>query len=454
MTIRPGSGHDLLEACVANIDRFNPTLNSIICDLRGDAARRRGSAEVEPGRWRGLLADVPVSVKDAFAVEGAPTTNGTAYYRDAVAAQDSPLVSAIRRAGGLLHAKDNLSELSCGATNQNETFGDCLNPWDLTRIPGGSSGGSAVTVAAGMSVLAFGTDAGGSVRIPAAINGVAGLRPTTGRLPNDRGSGVPQAMPDFSTPGPIARRVSDLARAIAAVDGHVPHDVTSLPHHRDDVIAALGSSIEGLRIGVPRTYFFDDCDSGVVEAVKEALSVMEWMGANLVEVSLEQADRAHATQTTMMLAQYVSATDGRFTQAPETFGGEVLRRLQAGANTSAVEYVDAVRWRREWKRTLATAFNEIDVLATPTVPVAPPVTGGTGMVESTKAVSRNTYAWSLADVPALTVPCGMAGGFPVGLQLVASPWQEATLVAAGDAFQRATDWHLQLPSIGDDPYAA
>lgn len=441
---------NLLEACVANIDRFNPTLNSVICDLR-DSARAAAEAAQDPGRWRGLLSGVPVSVKDAFGVAGTPTSNGTDHYRHAVADEDAPLVAALRRAGALVHAKDNLSELSCGATNQNEAFGDCLNPWDVTRIPGGSSGGSAVSVAAGMSVVAIGTDAGGSVRIPAAINGVAGLRPTTGRLPNDRGPGVPEPMPDFSTPGPIARRVTDLARAVMALDPWVVGDPTSLPHPRDNVLAALDTEISGVRIGIAAEPFFGGCDPGVAEAVAEALSVLEAAGARLVDVTLEGASVAHRTQTTMMLAQYVSATDGRFTAAPDTFGRQVYRRLEAGAATTAVEYVDAQRVRRSWKRTLAAAFADVDVIATPTVPVAPPVTGGADMIAATGAVSRNTYAWSLADVPALTVPCGLAGGFPVGLQLTAAPWQEFTLVAVADLYQRQTDWHRQLPPLGADP---
>ena len=442
---------DLLEACVANIDRFNPTLNSVIRDLR-DAARTEAERASDPGRWPGLLAGVPVSVKDAFGVAGTPTTNGTDYYRDAVADHDAPLVAALRRAGAVVHAKDNLSELSCGATNQNEAFGDCRNPWDLNRIPGGSSGGSAVSVAAGMSVVALGSDAGGSVRIPAAINGVVGLRPTTGRLPNDRGPGVPQAMPDFSTPGPLARRVTDIARVVMAVDGWVPDDPSSVEHPRDNLLDALGKDVTGLRIGIAADPFFSGCGPGVAEAVRDALALLESHGARLVDVTLEGAARAHQTQTTMMLAQYVAVTDGRFASAPQTFGDQVYRRLEAGAATSAVDYVDAHRRRLAWKRTLAAAFAEVDLIATPTVPVAPPVTGGADMIEATRAVSRNTYAWSLADVPAITVPCGFAGGFPVGLQLAAAPWQEFTLVAAADLYQRETEWHRHVPPLGADPY--
>ncbi|WP_109472279.1 amidase [Ornithinimicrobium cavernae] len=451
MTVHTTDRDRLLDACTANIDQFNPTLNSVVLDLREDVAGRRAAERGDPGRWGGLLDGVPVSVKDVFAVESTPTTNGTSYYRDAVAASDAPLIRAIRRSGGLVHAKDNLSELSCGATNENEFFGDCLNPWDLSRIPGGSSGGSAVSVASGMSVIAYGTDAGGSVRIPAAINGVTGLRPTTGRLPNGRGDGVPPAMPDFSTVGPMARRIGDIARAVVAVDAHVPDDPSSVPHARDNLLDALGGNVSGLRIGIPSDWFFDDCDPGFAEAVHDALAVLESRGVVLQDIDLPGSRRTHETQTTMVLPQYVSATNGRFDAAPETFGAQVLSRLQIGAATSAVEYVDALRRRNEWKRTLASAFEGIDLIATPTVPVAPPVTGGADMISATRAVSRNTYAWSLADVPTLTLPCGIADGFPVGLQLTAAPWEERVLVAVGDAYQQLTDWHLAVPPLGADP---
>lgn len=450
--IDQGAATSLLERCSHAIDRFNPTLNAVICDLRGDARIREQAMNVaDNGHWEGLLSRLPVSVKDVFAVEGAPTTNGTAYYRDAVAQADAPLITAIRDAGGLVHAKDNLSELSCGATNANETFGDCRNPWDLTRIPGGSSGGSAVTVASGMAVIAFGTDAGGSVRIPAALNGVVGLRPTTGRLPNGRGADCPQGMPDFSTPGPIARRVTDAARALAAVDRHIPQDPSSLPGSRDNVLQGLKHGVSGLRIGLPH-YFFEDCEPGVNEAVDQALARLESLGAVLVSVDLPEAHRAHQAQSTMMLPQYVSVTEGRFAAAPETFGEDVRKRLSVGSGTSAVEYVDALRWRNGWKRTLGEAFASIDVIATPTVPVVAPAADSKNMIEATRLVSRNTYAWSLADVPAISLPCGFSQGLPVGLQLAAAPWDEALLIGAGAAFQRVTDWHLAVPPSGADPF--
>ncbi|MGH3661528.1 MAG: amidase, partial [Micromonosporaceae bacterium] len=357
----------------------------------------------------------------------------------------------IRAAGGLVHAKDNLSELSCGATNENETFGDCLNPWDPGRIPGGSSGGTAVSVASGMTVIGYGTDAGGSVRIPAALSGVVGLRPTTGRLPNGRGQGFPQAMPDFSTPGPMARRVADVARAFAAADRHVPDDPSSVDHDRESVLPALGGGVAGLRIGVPGGHFFQGADQAVAAAVNQALTALESLGAVLCQVELPDAESAHQVLTTMMLPQYVSVTDGRFERAPETFGAEVRKRLTVGAETSAVEYVDAMRWRASWKRTLRSVFQRVDLIATPTVPVVAPAKQSGDMIEATRAVSRNTYAWSLADVPAMSVPCGFVEGLPVGLQLTAAPWQEATVIRAGDAYQQVTDWHLAVPPQGADP---
>ncbi|MGH3656206.1 MAG: amidase [Micromonosporaceae bacterium] len=449
---RPFDGGTLLETCVGYVDQFNPELNAVICDLRDDARHRQAATRGDPGRWAGPLADVPVSVKDVFAVQGTPTSNGAAYHRDTVADTDAPIIRAIRAAGGLIHAKDNLSELSCGATNANETFGDCRNPWDTSRVPGGSSGGSAVSVASGMTVVAYGTDAGGSVRIPAALTGVVGLRPTTGRLPNGRGEGVPQPMPDFSTAGPLARRVTDIARAFAAVDRYVPGDPSSVPHHRDTVSDALGTGIAGLRVGIPDQHFFDECGPGVAEAADTALAELEALGAVLRRIELPGAAAAHQMLTTMMLPQYVSVTGGRFQRAPETFGADVRERLAVGAEVTAVDYVDAMRWRAGWKRTLSSAFETVDLIATPTVPVVAPLRNSDDMIAATRVLSRNTYAWSLADVPAMSVPCGFADGLPVGIQLTAAPWREATLIRAGDAYQRATDWHLAVPPRGADPY--
>jgi len=453
MTNREDGRTTLLDRCIDNIDRFNPELNAVIFDARNDARERQRTIQEDATcRWPGVLDGVPVSVKDVFDVQGAATTNGTAYYCQNVASDDAPLVKCIRQSGGLVHAKDNLSELSCGATNENETFGDCVNPWDHSRIPGGSSGGSAVAVASGMTVVAYGSDAGGSVRIPAALNGVVGLRPTTGRLPNARGGSGPQGMPDFSTPGPMARRVADIARAFVAVDQYVHDDPSSLPHSRDNVLHALGCDISGMRIGVPSAYFFDDCDQGIGAAMEAALAQLEALGAVLCDIDLPESHRAHGVQTTMMLPQYVSMTEGRFADAPDTFSKTVLARLGVGAAASAVEYVNALRWRNEWTRLLGVTFGGVDLIATPTVPVAPPLVRSDDMITATRAVSRNTYAWSLADVPAISVPCGFSEGLPVGLQLTAAAWNESTLIRASDAYQRVTSWHLAIPPSGSDPY--
>lgn len=440
----------LLEKCLSTIDEYNPSLRAVI-RVMAEASREAAVAADRAwarGDWLGLLHGVPVSLKDVFPLVDTPTTNGSAYYGKAVASEDAPLVGLLRQSGALLHAKDNMSELECGATNQNLTFGNCRNPWDLDRLPGGSSGGSAVAVAAGMTVLAIGTDVGGSIRVPAALNGVTGVRPTLGRLTHARGGEARPTMADFATPGPIARRVTDAARAFAVLDRDLRDDPTSVPGPRDNVLLSLSNDVRGLRVGVPSSPFFEACEDGVASTVTVALRELQKLGMTLIDVELRDVEHVHEILKTLVLPQHAALSRDRLDREPDTFDPEVHEWLRLGSDTSAATYVNAEHWRKEWKRTTNVAFGTVDIIATPTVPITAPLAGDSGMIETTQALTRNTYAWSLADLPTISVPCGFANGLPVGLQLTGAPWCDSTVFKVAAAFQRRTDWHIAIPPHG------
>jgi aspartyl-tRNA(Asn)/glutamyl-tRNA(Gln) amidotransferase subunit A len=396
------------------------------------------------GEPLGPLHGVPLALKDNIDTRGLRTTVGSAFFAQRIPDADAEVTRRLRAAGAVVLGKVTLHEFAYGATNQNPHFGPCRNPWDLNRVPGGSSGGSGAAVAAGFCAAALGTDTGGSVRIPAALNGVSALRPSDGRVSN---RGVFPITWSFDTVGPIARAVSDLAPIVDVLAGFDVEDPHSIDVPTELCTSTVEQGVDGLRIGVPRNFFFDDVDEDIVALVRAGANVFADAGAEVEEIDLPGADGAVDSATTIIRAEAFAIHRQRLAEQPETFGEDVRKRLRLGEEITAADYGEQRQFGRNWRRTVDRAFQQVDLILTPSTGTVAP-TADSEMIETTQRLVRLTYAWSLAGLPALSVPCGFsATGMPVGLQLAAARFREPTLCRAGAAYQRATDWHLRQPAL-------
>lgn len=418
---------DLVEAALRRAQSVQPKLNAF---LWLDPERPRAEARRLAGqRPSGALWGIPVTLKDLVAEEGAPFTCGSARRSGVRAERDAEATRRLREAGAVFVGRAHLHEFAYGVSSENPHFGPARNPWDPARSPGGSSGGSAVAVATGCALGSVGTDTGGSVRIPAALCGVVGLKPTYGLVPRD---GVFPLAPSLDHVGPMGRSVEDVALLLEVLAG-APGRYT----------ARLGSGLQGLRVGVPGGAFWELASDGVLERFDEAVRVLEREGARRVPVEFPwEAASAAATAVLMVEASWVHLAGLR--EDPGGFGPDVRERLLVGLVLPAERYVRALTVCRALSRRAADLFAaEVDVLATPTTPTPAPLLGERvtrlgGEERDTRALlTRFTNPFNALGLPALSVPCGLVDGLPVGLQLVGRLGDEETILAVGRAFERA-----------------
>ena len=402
----PGTALGDTRAALRNIAAWNPRINAMLTVLGDDAERTAEDLDLaaERGEWAGLLHGMTISLKDNIDLAGQPSTAATKFLRHNVANRDAFVTERLKRNGAVIVGKANLHEWVFGPTSQSKHFGPCRNPWDVTRIPGGSSGGSGAAVASGMCIGSIGSDTGGSIRIPAALDGVAGLRPTVGRI-SCRGSIAVSA--PFDTLGPLARRVSDVARIFAVIAGHDPEDPMSIDEPLPNFLPSLNEPVAGLRLGVMRRWFFEDLHPDLVPAVEAALAVYRDLGVEIVEIDLGDVERANALLAfTVVLADAYALHKDRLATNRGDFGEDILQRYDIGAKVTGAQYAEAMRWMEGWRHRLRGTFGQVDAIFSPTTPVPAPVADGLDFIETVRAVTRYTFAWSAAGVPALAVPCG------------------------------------------------
>ncbi len=443
---------EVTDAYLQQIDRLDGQLKSYITVL-GDEARaeaKRAETAISRGEWRGPLHGVPLGIKDLFDVAGTPTTLGSKILRDNVASQDSTVVERLRRAGAVILGKQNLHEFAFGITSENPHFGIVRNPWDLERVPGGSSGGTAAAVAAGLCVAGLGSDTGASIRAPASWCGVVGLKPTYSRV--SRAGVLPLAW-SLDHAGPISRTVADCAIMLQAIAGPDPRDPTASAEPVPDYSAGLGSDIRGLRVGVPREHFFDTVEPDVEQVVRAAIAQLADLGATVSEVSLPHARHAQPAGNAIMGVESAAWHQGWLQERSSDYGGDVLLRIRAGLLVRATEYLDAQRLRTLLQQDFAAAFEEVDVVVGPTVPLVAPLIGRTMEASGTFGLSprsianRLTVPCNLTGMPAVSVPCGFSEGLPVGLQIMGAAFDEATVLRVAAAYEEATEWHRQRPAV-------
>lgn len=423
---------DLADACLHQIERLDPELNAFIL-LCLDVVASRAAARQSP------LFGIPLAIKDLYDLAGTPTTAGTSFFRDQAAERDAAVVERLRAAGAIIVGKTNTQEIAYGVTGINPHFGACRNPWDTARIPGGSSSGSAVGVATGMCLGALGTDTGGSIRIPAALCGVVGLKPTFGRVSL---RGVFPLSWSLDHAGPIARTVRDVATLLQVIAGYDPLDPGSAEVPVGDYLLDIEGGVRSWRVAVAAGDYFEDLDPEVAAAHAEAVDAFADLGAELTRLDLSFLREAALANGQMIGADAAAFHRERLASNPEGFGADVRQRLEIGARVSGTEYALARRTQSEMRRRMELLFTEYDILLTPTVPVPAPLSEGADALEQARRLTRFTAPFNLTGLPALSLPCGFTSGrLPVGLQVVSGPWGEARVLRAARAYETVTGWH-------------
>ncbi len=447
---------ELARATLDRAQRLEPRLNAFI-RLDGEgllAAARQADEALARGDRRGPLHGVPLSLKDLLDVAGQPMTAGSRILAGHVPEQDATVWARLRAAGALLLGKTNLHEFAYGATTINPHYGPTRNPWDLERIPGGSSGGSAAAVAAGVGYGSIGSDTGGSIRLPAALCGVVGLKPTYG-LVSRRGAFPLSWSQDHL--GPLARTALDCALLLDAIAGPDPADPTTRAARPPGAVAALRGApahLRDVRVGVLREHRAGVVDAEVGAAFDQAISQFAALGAEIHEVTFPEEPLAISAAQTILFGEATAVHQKWLRERADDYGADVRGRLELGALLPGVDYVQAQRLRTRIVQRMLAAMAEVDVLAGPTTPIpAPPIAATTIRVEEREVDPRTvllrfTRLFDLTGQPAVSVPCGFtAGGLPIGLQLAARPWADALVLRMVHAYQQALGWYERRPPL-------
>jgi aspartyl-tRNA(Asn)/glutamyl-tRNA(Gln) amidotransferase subunit A len=465
---RQFSSVELARHFLARIERLNPALNALITVTREQALSAAAKAdELLASGEAGDLAGLPIVHKDIFCTDGVLTTCGSKMLSNFVAPYDATAVERLSQAGVIMLGKANMDEFAMGSSTENSWYGPTKNPWDLKKVPGGSSGGSSAAVAGRLAPAATGTDTGGSIRQPAALTGLTGLKPTYGRVSR---YGMIAFASSLDQAGTLTQSAHDAALMLRTMAGFDPKDSTSVDTPVPDYVAALDQPLAGLKIGLLKEFFATGLDAANARPVLDALKVYEKLGAKLVEVSLPNLPLSVPTyyvvapaECSSNLSRFDGVRFGHRCENPvdlmdlykrsrgEGFGAEVKRRIMTGTYVLSAGYYDAYylraqKVRRRITNDFANAFNQVDVLMGPVSPT-PAFDIGAKVDDPVTMYLNDIYTTgaNLAGLPAMSIPCGLLGGLPVGLQLIGPHFAEARLLGLAHAYQRETAWHRQIP---------
>ncbi len=445
---------EVTEAFLLRIKKYDGDINSFITVLEGPAlkAARQAESEIRRERYRGPLHGIPYAAKDLFFTKGVLTTCGSKILKGFKPSFDGTVIRKLSEAGAILLGKLNMHEFAYGTTSTNPHFGPVRNPWDTERVPGGSSGGSGAALAASFVLLTLGTDTGGSIRIPSALCGIAGLKPTFGRISK---YGVYPLCHSLDHPGPMAKSVLDLALAMNVLAGHDPQDPTSSTKPVPNYARGLSTSLRGIRLGVPRQYYFDRLDGEVASAVQKAIDQLRRLGAQVKPVTIPFLEEAAAAAFILLISESASTLEKYLLTRPQDLGKDVRSRLALGAAVRVTQYLRAQRFRKKVQNHFAKAFETVDCLITPQLPITAPKIGQShvsiGKTEEAvpPALTRFTRIYNLVGIPSLSIPCGFsATGLPIGLQIAGRPFAEGMVLKVGHAYEMTTPWKDRHPSLG------
>jgi len=439
---------ELLEQALARIAKLNPRLNAFITVTADQAMAqaRQAEAEIINGDWRGPLHGVPIGLKDIIDTAGIPTTAASALFKDRVPAEDAEVVVRLRNAGAVVIGKQNLHEFAYGGSSIISYFGEVHNPWNLEHIAGGSSGGSAAAVAAGLGFGAIGSDTAGSIREPASQCGVVGLKPTYGRV---SARGVIPLAPSFDHVGPIAACVADAAVILEAIAGFDQKDPTSADVPAGSYVKALGEETRSLRIGVPRRFFFDELDPEVASAMEHALLGLASLTAGVRDIEFDFVP----TERTLQGAESWGYHAEFVARSPQLYQPETLRRIKTGATVDAAEIARRRQLLAKFRSEIDRTFQDVDVLVTPATPIPAPTIAELkqdpdSLRQRELVLLRNTRPFNVWGLPAISLPCGFTdSGLPIGLQIAGPHWAEARVLQLAHAYEQATAWHKRTPKI-------
>jgi aspartyl-tRNA(Asn)/glutamyl-tRNA(Gln) amidotransferase subunit A len=441
---------ELAQAHLVRIAQLDPRLNCFITITPELALQqaRQAEAEIGQGNYRGALHGIPLTLKDLYETQGIRTTAGSTFFTEYIPEADAAVVQKLSEAGAVLLGKLNMHEIALGVTNENPHYGDCCNPWNIERMTGGSSGGSAASLAAGLCMGSMGSDTGGSIRIPASLCGVVGLKPTYGRVSL---RGVIPLSWNLDHAGPMGRCVQDVAILLQSVAGYDPQDAWSLDMPVGDYLSLPEQGIKGWRIALAANDYFTDpeiVDGEVHEAIIQVAKVFEELGAIVEQVSFPNAMEAAMVNGLMTPSDGAAFHHQRLAKNPQGFGADVLKRLQAGAAYSSTEYILARRMQTILRCQYNEFFNEYDLLLTPTTPITAPKRGAVDPVDRPKLLTRFTAPFNLTGLPALSMPCGWSSEkLPIGLQVVGKTWDEVKVLTAGRLYEQARGLPRAIASL-------
>jgi len=444
---------EVTKVCLERINSYDSKINAFITVLPERALKtaRQMEKEILKRKYRGPLHGIPYAAKDLFFTKGVRTTCGSKILKEFVPKYDATVISRLNSAGAILLGKLNMHEFAYGTTSVNPHYGPVRNPWNRERITGGSSGGSAAALVCSFALLTLGTDTGGSIRIPSALCGVAGLKPTFGRISK---YGVYPLCWSLDHPGPMAKRVMDLAIALNILAGYDPHDPFSAQENVPNYQRALTKNLKGIRLGVPKEYYFDHLEGEVQQAVSQAIQELKKIGAKILPISIPHLPEFSAAAFISLLAEGAACLEKWHKTRAEDLGKDVLGRLNLGSAIKATQYLQAQRMRRIAQETFREVFTKVDALITPQLPIVAPSIGqetisiGDFTEGVASALTRFTRIFNLTGLPTISVPCGFsASGLPIGLQIVGQAFAEGTILKVGYAYQMNTNWHMRRPDL-------
>ena len=444
---------ELTRSLLDRISRLNPHLNAFLTVTadRALADARRAEKEILAGRWRGPLHGVPISLKDNIWTRGIRTTAGSKVLADFVPDRDATVARRLRHAGAVLLGKTNMHEFAYGVTSTNPHYGPARNPWDLARIPGGSSGGSAAALAAGLCFASIGSDTGGSIRIPAALCGIVGLKPTFGRVSC---FGVIPLARSLDHTGPLARTVADAAIALRAIAGRDPLDPTTSARPVPDYLQALRRKPARVRLGWPREYFWEKLDPEVHRIAESAARSFTDLGSTIEEVSLPhlRASEDPSTHIALAEARQFHESSGWYPARAADYGEDVRKRLELASDVRAVDYLAAFVFRKLLSADFDAAFSRVDAILAPTTPIPAPLIDeklariGAEEESVRSALLRLNRPANFTGHPAISVPCGFtSSGLPIGLQLIGRSFDELSLLRLALLFEHSHPAHFRHP---------